>query len=612
MMKKMKMSREMTNKEVARLLKEVSAALEVKGGNRFKIAAYDRVATAIEHATSEVKDLWDDHKLQEIPGIGVNLAAHLDELFRTGKVKHFERIFKNLPPAMFEFLEIPGVGAKTAFKLAKELKIKEAKTALSRLKKALKEGKIRAIEGFGEQSEKDLLEGLGSLKKRSERMLLPFAWELAQKVIKYLTEVKIGLRIDPLGSLRRMAATVGDVDLAMATNQPKKAIKKFISFPEAKEVVVAGGNTARIIHRHGSQIDLKTMKPQAYGALLQHFTGSKQHNIHLREIAQKKGLSLSEYGIKKGGKVKKYATEEEFYQALGMAWIPPELREDTGEIEAAQKRELPQLVELKDIKGDLHVHSNFPIEPSHDEGADSFEVLLNKAQELGYQYLGLSEHNPSSSQHSSKQIINLLKRKKDEIDKLNYSRVKKLSVYAINSLEIDIKPDGSLALPEEALKYLDFAIVSVHASFRMSRQEMTKRVLASLVHPKIKILGHPTGRKLGEREGYELDWEKIFAFCLKNNKYLEINAWPNRLDLPDTLVREAVKSRVKMVINTDAHAVDQLDLMPYGVAVARRGWATKNDILNTMSYNELKKALNFEGESLIVKKEQLKTPKVEI
>ena len=595
MMEKMKMSREMTNKEVARLLKEVSAALEVKGGNRFKIAAYDRVATAIEHATSEVKDLWDDNKLQEIPGIGVNLSAYLDELFRKGKVAHFERIFRNLPPAMFEFLEIPGIGSKTAYKLCRELKIKEAKTALPRLKEALKAGKIRLIEGFGEQSEKDILEGLESLKKRSERMLLPFAWELAQKVIEYLARGKIGVRIKPLGSLRRMAATVGDIDLAVATTQPKKAIERFVSFPEVKEVVVSGGNTARIIHHNGRQIDLKTMNPQAYGALLQHFTGSKQHNIHLREIAQKKGLSLSEYGIKKGGKIKKYAAEETFYQALGMAWIPPELREDTGEIEAAQKKELPQLVELKDIKGDLHVHSNFPIEPSHDEGADTFEVLLNKAQELGYEYLGLSEHNPSSSQHSSKQVIELLKRKKEEIDKLNYSRVKKLSVYALNSLEIDIKPDGSLALPEKALKYLDFAIASIHSSFKMSRQEMTRRVLTSLAHPKIKILGHPTGRKIGEREGYELDWEKIFAFCLKNNKYLEINAWPNRLDLPDTLVREAVKIGVKMVINTDAHAVGQLNLMPYGVAVARRGWATKNDIINTMGYNELKKALNFEG-----------------
>jgi len=595
MMEKMKMSREMTNKEVARLLKEVSAALEVKGGNRFKIAAYDRVATAIEHATSEVKDLWDDNKLQEIPGIGVNLSAYLDELFRKGKVAHFERIFRNLPPAMFEFLEIPGIGSKTAYKLCRELKIKEAKTALPRLKEALKAGKIRLIEGFGEQSEKDILEGLESLKKRSERMLLPFAWELAQKVIEYLARGKIGVRIKPLGSLRRMAATVGDIDLAVATTQPKKAIERFVSFPEVKEVVVSGGNTARIIHHNGRQIDLKTMNPQAYGALLQHFTGSKQHNIHLREIAQKKGLSLSEYGIKKGGKIKKYAAEETFYQALGMAWIPPELREDTGEIEAALKKELPQLVELKDIKGDLHVHSNFPIEPSHDEGADTFEVLLNKAQELGYEYLGLSEHNPSSSQHSSKQVIELLKRKKEEIDKLNYSRVKKLSVYALNSLEIDIKPDGSLALPEKALKYLDFAIASIHSSFKMSRQEMTRRVLTSLAHPKIKILGHPTGRKIGEREGYELDWEKIFAFCLKNNKYLEINAWPNRLDLPDTLVREAVKIGVKMVINTDAHAVGQLDLMPYGVAVARRGWATKNDIINTMGYNELKKALNFEG-----------------
>ncbi|MBM3205381.1 DNA polymerase III, partial [Candidatus Shapirobacteria bacterium] len=467
-MKMMKMSREMSNKEVARLLRAVAAALEVKGKNRFQIAAYDRAATAIEHLTIEVKDLWDDGNLKEIPGVGINLEGHLDELFRKGKVTHFNQIFKGLPPAMFEFLEVPGIGPKTAYKLCQELKIKEAKEALSSLTKAAQQGKIRQIEGFGEQSEKDILESLDKQGKKEDRMLLPFAWELAQKVIDYLKKGQIGLKIDPLGSLRRMTATVGDIDLAVATKEPKRAIERFVNFPEAKEVVASGGNTARIIHRSGRQVDLKTMNPEAYGALLQHFTGSKQHNIHLREIAQKRGLSLSEYGIKRKlangrWRQEKYESEEKFYQALGMDFIPPELREDVGEIEAAQKKQLPQLVEIGDIRGDLHVHSNFPIEPSHDEGADSFEVLLKKAKSLGYEYLALSEHNPSFSRHNAKQIMSLLKSKREKIDKLNYSRVKNMSVYAFNSLEIDIKPNGDLALPEEALEYLDFAIASVHA-----------------------------------------------------------------------------------------------------------------------------------------------------
>jgi len=581
----------MNNKQLAELFKAVSAALEVKGEDRFQIKAYDEVASAIEHSSSEVKDLWDDGQLQEIPGVGASIAGHLDELFRKGKVAHFESIFKGLPPAMFELLNISGIGPKTAFKLCQELRIKNPKTALSDLEKAAKEGKIRLIEGFGEQSEKDILEGLKQQAHQEDRMLLPFAWELAEKIITYLQKKHSKDRIDPLGSLRRKTATVGDIDLASATKNAKGIIEDFINCPGVKEVVVSGENTARVIHQNGWQIDLKTMEPEAYGALLQHFTGSKQHNIHLREIAQKKGLSLSEYGIKKGKKITKYATEEAFYQALGMEWIPPELREDSGEIEAAQNNKLPQLVELGAIKGDLHLHSNFPIETSHDEGSSSVETLMEKGKKLGYEYLGFSEHNPSFSKHSQKQIIDILKRKKELIDKINYSRGKKLLIHAFNGLEIDIKPDGRLAIPEEGFKFLDFTIASVHSSFKMNRQAMTKRVLKALQHPKIKIFGHPTGRKLGEREGYELDWEQVFSFCQKRNIWLEINAWPNRLDLTDVLVHEAVKKRVKIIICTDSHQVDHMDLMEYGVAVARRGWATKNDIMNTMSYNQFMKAL---------------------
>ena len=591
----MKMSREMNNMELAELLRAVSAALKVKSKDRFKIKAYDEAAAAIEHSTSEVKDLWDDGQLEEIPGVGKNIASHLDELFRKGKVAHFEAIFKSLPPAMFEFLAIPGVGPKTAYKLCQALKIKDSQTAIAKLEKAAKDGKIRLIEGFGEQSERDILEGIKQQSHKEERMLLPFVWELAEKIIGHLQKKHPKDRIDPLGSLRRKTATVGDIDLAVATRDAKEVINDFIHCPGVKEVVVAGANTARIIHRNGRQIDLKTMKPEAYGALLQHFTGSKQHNIHLREIAQKKGLSLSEYGIKRmeNGKwrMEKFKTEEEFYGALGMQWIPPELREDTGEIEAALEGRLPKLVRPEDIKGDLHLHSSFPIETSHDEGGDSIATLMIKGKQLGYEYLGLAEHNPSMAQHNQKQIITILKRKKEEVDKINYSRGKKLLIHVFNGLEIDIRPDGSLAIPEEGFKYLDFAIVSVHASFRMNRKEMTKRILTSLGNPKIRMIGHPTGRKLGEREGYELDWEKIFSACKKRNIWLEINAWPNRLDLTDILVKDAVKNGVKMIIGSDSHQVDQMELMEHGVAVARRGWATKNDIMNTMSYNQFMKAL---------------------
>lgn len=594
-------SKNLNNRQIAHLLKSIAAAYIVKGENRFKITAYQRAATAIEHATLEIKDLWDDQKLTEIPGIGAGIASHLDELFRTGKVRHFEQILKGLPEAMFEFIKIPGVGAKVAYKLCQKLNIKKAEGALEKLKEAALEGKIRVIEGFGEKSEKEILRGLVEFGRRTKRLLLPFASIIAQDVLSYLKKCPAVKRVDPLGSLRRKCATIGDIDIAVASNKPSKVIDWFVKYPKKTRVVEAGRAKARLVLAKEYQVDLMVESPESYGSLLQHFTGSKHHNIHLREIAQDKGMSLSEHGIKrmmKNGKWKmeKYSNEEGFYKALRMDWIPPELREDQGEIEAAIKHQLPKLIELSDIKGDLHIHSDFDIETSHDLGANSMEQIVQKAEELNYQYIAFSEHNPSTSRHNDKQIISLLKRKKEKIEKLNYSceklsNKKQKKVFIFNSLEIDIKPSGERAVSNEALKHLDFAIVAVHSSFRMDRKRMTKRILRALDHPKVKILAHPIGRKLNEREGYELDWDQILSFCKQKNKILEINAFPDRLDLPDTLVREVIREGIKLVINTDAHRIEHLDLMRYGVAVAKRGWATKDDIINTLSYNQIRKLL---------------------
>ncbi|PJE67721.1 DNA polymerase III [Candidatus Shapirobacteria bacterium CG10_big_fil_rev_8_21_14_0_10_40_9] len=588
------MAKDFTNKEVAKILRSVAAAYEVKGGDRFKIMAYDRASTSVEHATSEVKDLWDDGKLGELAGIGAGIASHLDELFRTGKVRHFEEVMRGLPPAMFELLSIPGIGAKTAYKLCQKLGIKDVKKAISLLEECAKKEKIRVIEGFGEESEKDILRGIEEFRRKTTRILLPYASQIAEDILSWLRKSPSVIRADPLGSLRRMVSTVGDVDIAAATNEPKKVIAHFVAYPKKKRVLEAGTATASLVLKSGYQVDLMVQPVSSYGALLQHFTGSKQHNIALREYVLKKGLSLSEYGIKKDKTLKEYASEENFYKALGMDWIPPEIREDSGEIEATLNHELPHLVELKDIKGDLHVHSDFPIETSHDEGTGSIEEIMERGLELGYEYIGFTEHNPSTSKHKSEQIIDILKRKKEKVEKINYSyekRGKNMFIRGLNSLEIDIKPDGTLGIPEEGLKVLDYAIVSVHTSFRMGKVDMAKRVLTALEHPKVKILGHPTGRKLNQREGYELDWEKIFDFCLRKKKWLEVNAWPDRLDLPDILVREAVEKGVKMVVCTDSHALDQMDLMRYGVAVARRGWAEKSDIVNTLGYNEFLETL---------------------
>ncbi|MCH7952192.1 DNA polymerase/3'-5' exonuclease PolX [Patescibacteria group bacterium] len=590
----MNIHKNMNNQELTRLLRAVEAAYRVKGESPFRIRAYDNAADSVEHATRELKDLWEEGRLQDIPGVGANIASHLEELYETGDVKHFRRAFKNLPEAMFELLEVPGIGPKTSYKLTKTLGITKSRSAVKRVKQAALKGKIRKIEGFGEESENQIIKGIEEFERRENRMLLPTATQLAEEFIAYMTKEKAVLRIDPLGSLRRRTATIGDVDVAVATRNAGKVIDHFKKFPQAKRILAAGENTARLIHRSGRQIDIKTQIPKRYGALLQHFTGSKNHNIHLREVALEKGRSLSEHGIKVGKITQEYSDEEKFYNALGMDWIPPELREDTGEIEAAIHHALPKLVSPNQIRGDLHIHTNYPWQSSHDMGTHSMKEMIEKANELGYDYVGVSDHNPSTSAHKTQQLISEVKKRTEFLEQIKYSLEKKSEkriIKVLNSLEVDILADGKLALPDEALKMLDYAVVSVHSSMRMSNARMTQRLLKGLSHPKAKILGHPTGRLLSKREGYEADWERVFKFVKAKNKFVEINAWSSRLDLPDTLVRIAIDIGVKLVINTDSHAVSHMDLMHYGVDAARRGWASPKDIINTLPFEKLKEML---------------------
>ncbi|HSX40756.1 MAG TPA: PHP domain-containing protein, partial [Candidatus Saccharimonadales bacterium] len=400
------------------------------------------------------------------------------------------------------------------------------------------------------------------------------------------------IEAQPLGSLRRRVSTIGDIDFGVTAKDPGKVIDYFLSYPYKERTIEKGPVSAAMLVSGGKQIDLITLPKNQWGSLLQHFTGSKNHNIHLRELALKKGMSLSERGIKikeKGKEIlKEFDTEEKFYKALGMDWIAPEMREDNGEIELALKHDLPKLVELSDIKADFHIHSSYPLEPSHDMGKNSMDEMIIKAKSLGYSYIGFSEHNPSQSKHTSKQIYEFLSRRKEFIEKL---RSKHKGFGIVSLMETDILPNGSLALDDKALELLDGTIVSVHSVFSMDKKEMTKRVLQGLAHPKAKILAHPTGRLLNTRAGYELDFAQIFEFCKKESIAVEINAWPSRLDLPDSLVLQAVKLGVKMVIDTDAHASEQIDMMQYGVSVARRGWAKKSDILNYLSYNEFEQWL---------------------
>jgi len=587
----------MTNSEIAKLLRNVAASYTIKDENkfRFQMIAYQKASDAIQNSTTELIDLFKEKKLSLLPGIGPSISSHLEELFKTGKVKHFEWVMKGIPKGVFPLLEVPTIGPKKAYKLTKELSLKNPESAVNDLKIAAVQGKIAKIEGFGEKSQADILQAISDFflgKGKTTRMALPYAFEIAEKLVSYLKTSKAVIQAVPLGSLRRMMSTVGDIDIAVATNDPKSVITHFVNYPYKERIIEEGQETASILLSNGKQIDLMTQPQKSFGALLQHFTGSKNHNIKLREHALSKGLSLSEHGIKylnkKTETIHKYDTEEKFYSAIGMDWVPPELREDTGEVELAIKHKLPKLVRLEEIKGDLHVHSNFPIDPSHDLGKNSIEDMVTCAKKLRYEYIGFSEHNPSISKHTSNQVYDLITRRNYYIEHIKSNNK---SIRIIKLLEIDILVDGNVAVDDKSLELLDAAIVSIHSSFGMSKAAMTKRVLKGLSHPKAKILAHPTGRMLNQRPGYELDFEKIFDFCKKNEKALEINSWPERLDLPDSIIKQAVENGVKLIINTDSHAKEQMNLMKYGVAMARRGWAKKGDILNTLEYNEFIKWL---------------------
>lgn len=583
----------MSNLEIAKLLKNIATAYIIKDENkfRFQLLAYKKASETIAGLNGELLDYHKENKLDALPGIGPTLKAHLARLFETGKVKHFEWVLDGIPKSVFILTDIPSFGPKKAYKLVTHFNLNDPKTVISDLRKIATSGKIANLEGFGEKSQADIIRAIDEFKEgkgKTTRMVLPYAFEIAQKILDYMVKEKAVEKIEALGSFRRRASTIGDIDFAVATKDPKKVIEHFVNYPHKERTIEKGDISASILVSGGRQIDLLIQPLDAFGSLLQHFTGSKNHNVALREYSLKKHLSLSEYGIKnlnsKNKKLQKYSKEEDFYKALGLQWIPPEIRENTGEIELAKENKLPKLVELSDIKGDFHIHSNFPIEPSHDLGINSMEEMLINAKRLNYQYLAFSEHNPSTSKHTNEQIYSLLKKRDNFIENLKSSN-KYIRVFKM--LEVDILPSGELAIDNKSFDLLDAAIVSIHSVFKMDKDTMTKRVIKGLSHPKAKILAHPTGRLINERYGYDLNFEEVFKFCKENNKALEINSWPQRLDLSDTLVRQAVDAKVMLIINSDSHAVDQMELQKYGVFVARRGWATKNDILNTMSYNEV-------------------------
>ncbi len=588
----------LTNAAVANLLREVAAVYLITKENKFKVMAYEKAADALEQLDREIRDLWQENKLDTVPGLGESIRGSLGELFKKGHSPHFDSILKKVPSAVFTLMQLPQIGPLTAYKLATQLGLRDGRHALDDLKKAAEDGKIATMAGFGHKSQEEIVASLELHKKTStskeatSRMPLSYAASLAEALIKYLQQAPHVGRVDVLGSLRRGVTTIGDIDIAVEAplSHAEAIISHFVEYPKKLSVDNKGENKASIVIFPGIRVDLRVQGADSYGSMLQYFTGSKRHNIMLREYALKKGLSLSEWGIKnmKSGKITKYAAEEPFYAAVGLDYIPPQIREGTSEIELARTHQIPRLVEPADIKGDFHIHTSYDLKPSHDFGNHSYAEMMSKARQLKYSYVGFSDHNPKMSDHSASDIVQILK-KRHELMKRTLSTLK--MPYFIG-LEVDILPSGELAIPKEGYQYVDYLLISIHSAFRVGTAAQTKRVLEALKRPKVRILGHPTGRLLQKREGYDLEWDKIFEACKTADIAMEINSWPQRLDLPDTLVREGLKRGVHYCINTDSHDKSHMDNMPYGVTVARRGWCTKYDIINTKSYADVKKWIN--------------------
>ncbi|MDD1743196.1 MAG: DNA polymerase/3'-5' exonuclease PolX [Methanomassiliicoccales archaeon] len=562
------------NIEVAKILYEVADLLELQGVG-FKPNAYRNAARNIESMTKELDDYRKTSNLRDIPGVGEAIAKKVEEILTTGRLRYLDELKQALPPGLLQLAEVPDLGPKTALHLYKELKI----TNLQELKAAAEQHRIRSLKGFGERSEERILHGISLIEKRSGRMLLGYAYPVAEKVREYVAE-KANIKLISLGgSLRRMKETIGDIDILAGSNDVKQVMDAFTSYPEVAEVVERGPTKAVVRLKDGTQVDLRVVEEEAYGAALQYFTGSKDHNIKLRSLAIDKGWKLNEYGLFKKDLTEVVArrTEEDIYNALGLKIMPPELREDNGEIEASRKGTLPKLVELKDIKGDLHVHT------TESDGKASMEELAWACKKRGYEYLGITDHSYSLRVTDGLSAERL--RGNIDIARNVSKRVEGLKILV--GAEVEIKEDGSLDYPDDVLRELDFVIGAVHSKFSMERDAMTDRVITAISNDFLTILAHPTGRKLEQREPYQVDLEKVMHAAKSAGVCLELNAFPERMDLGDVNCRMAKEIGVKLAIGTDSHSVPQLDYMFFGVATARRGWLEKGDVLNTLSLKEL-------------------------
>ncbi len=573
----------LSNQQLAEIFRRIADLMEIKDENKFKILAYRKAADSLGNLGQDVNEIWKQGKLTEVDGVGKAIAEKIDELLSTGHLGFLEKLEAEVPPSLAEELKVPDLGPKKVAMFWKELGI----TSLAQLESAARGGKLRSLPGMGEKSEAKIIAGIEALGRRTTRIPLGRAWPFAQELVAYLKEAKGVVAVEVGGSLRRMRSTVGDIDVLAAAHDSKAVMDAFVGRKDVARVLGKGETKSSVEFTHGLQAQLWVHPPEHWGTALVYATGSKDHNVRLREYALKKGYSLSEHSLeRKDGSEVFCKTEEQVYETLGMPWIPPELREDRGEVQAAIKGELPDLIELKDIKMELQTHSTWS------DGKLTIREMAEAAIKRGYKAIAITDHSHSLGvvQGNTPEDV---KEQRKEIDQIQKEVGDKIHV--LQGAEVEIKSDGSLDYPDDVLASIDFVLGALHTSLRQPRERVTERMLSAIHNPNVDMIPHPTGRLLPDREGADLDMDAILAAAAKAGTVMEINAHPARLDLDDVHARRAKELGIKLSINTDAHSAEDMDLMHFGVSTARRAWLEAEDVINTWSYARLVKWLKSRG-----------------
>ena len=566
------------NAEIARILNQLADLLEIEGGNQFRVRSYREAASALENLSRSVGDMVEQGQdLSRLPGVGESIAAKIEEIVRTGKLAQLEELQKRFPPQLSGLMNVPGLGPKRVQTLHAQLGIE----SLEDLEKAARSGAVSELPGFGKKIQTEILQHLEQGQGAPLRMPLAEAEQLVAALEAHMKNAPGIQKFTVAGSFRRRKETIGDLDLVATSQDGKRVIEYFVKFEGVQEVLSKGGTRSSVKVRGGLQVDLRVVAPDQYGAALFYFTGSRAHNLSLRNEAIEKGLKINEYGVFRGDDQVAGETEAGLYRVFDLPYIEPELREERGEFQAARQGKLPRLIEGSDIRGDLQSHT------TASDGRASLKEMAQAARELGYEYLGITDHSEYPGVVRGLDVERL-RRQIDEIDRLN-EELKEFVL--LKGCEVDIHEDGGLALPDDILKNLDFSYAAVHSHLNLSRQRQTRRILRALENPYIHILAHPTGRRIGEREPYDIDMERIMKTLLENDCYIELNANPVRLDINDIYCKMAREMGLKVVIATDAHHPQDLGNMRFGIGQARRGWLEAGDVLNTRRLNDLMKLL---------------------